>query len=280
MFSKFKAFLGLYRFDSYFITTGSYFATVMITKSPLLDFDTVLIGLILAPVFVNFIYSINSYFDAEIDAINKPHRPIPSGRLSKQEALRYVVLLGVLSVSLPPFLASEREVQLALYVFPLLGVLYSNSAYPLKKVAPVASSITAFVLVMPSVIALLQLNKFPQFHTFLLMMFLYCLALVPLKDIEDEKGDVTYKSGNWAKIVGARNVVLGSMSFLVVFSVIGFMYREESGVAYISIAMLVSVLVEGYFLSANQPLPRLYKTLIAVNAVGLLTGLLILVCIQ
>ncbi len=39
--------------------------------------------------------AVNDYFDAAIDRVNRPDRPIPSGRVSEQGALRYAALLSV-----------------------------------------------------------------------------------------------------------------------------------------------------------------------------------------
>ncbi len=36
---------------------------------------------------------VNDYFDADIDRINKPRRPIPSGRMTPRESRRYYVAL-------------------------------------------------------------------------------------------------------------------------------------------------------------------------------------------
>ncbi len=44
-------------------------------------------------------YAINDYFDIEIDKVNKPERPIPSGRVSPKEALLTSYLLFVLGVA-------------------------------------------------------------------------------------------------------------------------------------------------------------------------------------
>jgi geranylgeranylglycerol-phosphate geranylgeranyltransferase len=38
---------------------------------------------------------INDYYDRKIDAINEPHRPIPSGQIKPKEALAFVVVLAV-----------------------------------------------------------------------------------------------------------------------------------------------------------------------------------------
>ncbi|MDX1701927.1 MAG: UbiA family prenyltransferase [Melioribacteraceae bacterium] len=40
-------------------------------------------------------FTINDYVDYEIDLINTPYRPIPSGKISRKEALRYGVALGL-----------------------------------------------------------------------------------------------------------------------------------------------------------------------------------------
>jgi geranylgeranylglycerol-phosphate geranylgeranyltransferase len=40
-------------------------------------------------------FTLNDYVDYEVDLINTPHRPIPSGRISRQEAFRYGIVLGI-----------------------------------------------------------------------------------------------------------------------------------------------------------------------------------------
>lgn len=48
--------------------------------------------------------AINDFFDADIDAINKPMRPIPSGRVSKDFALLFSLLLFGIGIVLSGFL--------------------------------------------------------------------------------------------------------------------------------------------------------------------------------
>jgi geranylgeranylglycerol-phosphate geranylgeranyltransferase len=60
-------------------------------------------ALILLPI-VAFITAagnvINDYYDAEIDAINRPQRPIPSGRVTMEQARRYSIALFVIGNAL------------------------------------------------------------------------------------------------------------------------------------------------------------------------------------
>ena len=42
--------------------------------------------------------SINDYFDHKIDAVNKPERPIPSGRITLKKALIYSITLSTVGI--------------------------------------------------------------------------------------------------------------------------------------------------------------------------------------
>lgn len=48
-------------------------------------------------------YAINDYFDYKVDLINKPYRPIPSGRVTLGEVLRFSIALGVVGVALSTY---------------------------------------------------------------------------------------------------------------------------------------------------------------------------------
>jgi len=41
---------------------------------------------------------VNDYFDREIDAVNEPNRPLPSGRIKSSEALSFALILGALGL--------------------------------------------------------------------------------------------------------------------------------------------------------------------------------------
>ena len=75
---------------------------------------------------------INDYYDAAIDAINRPDRPIPSGAISGREALALAVLLflagnilGIISAPLPLVLiAIINSFLLWIYAAYLKGMMY------------------------------------------------------------------------------------------------------------------------------------------------------------
>jgi len=50
--------------------------------------------------------AVNDYFDAEVDAINKPHRPIPAGKISRREAMNLYVAFSMIGVALSSLLGA------------------------------------------------------------------------------------------------------------------------------------------------------------------------------
>ena len=53
------------------------------------------------PLLTGYTQTINDWYDREIDAINEPNRPIPSGRISEGQVIAqiWVLLLGGIGVS-------------------------------------------------------------------------------------------------------------------------------------------------------------------------------------
>ncbi|MDJ0505864.1 MAG: UbiA family prenyltransferase, partial [Nostocales cyanobacterium LE14-WE12] len=52
--------------------------------------------LLSGPLLAGYTQTINDYYDREIDAINEPYRPIPSGRISEKQVISQFVLLLLL----------------------------------------------------------------------------------------------------------------------------------------------------------------------------------------
>jgi len=78
--------------------------------------------------------AINDYFDVEIDRINKPHRPLASGRIRPRDAIRFAIVLFavglLLSLAINPAalaIATFATGMVALYSAKLKGtVLWGN----------------------------------------------------------------------------------------------------------------------------------------------------------
>jgi chlorophyll synthase len=95
-----------------------------------------LVAMILAgPFLTGYTQTINDWYDREIDAINEPYRPIPSGAISEKDVIAqiWVLLLGGLGISygLDVWAGHDFPIVLALSVFGSF-ISYIYSAPPLK----------------------------------------------------------------------------------------------------------------------------------------------------
>jgi geranylgeranylglycerol-phosphate geranylgeranyltransferase len=71
--------------------------------------------------------AINDYFDANIDAINRPDRPIPSGRISKESAFNFSIALFFIGMSISFFIGSNGIPSLIAIFNAFLLMLYAKS---------------------------------------------------------------------------------------------------------------------------------------------------------
>lgn len=102
----------------------------------LTDTSKAIVAMILAgPFLTGYTQTINDWYDREIDAINEPYRPIPSGAISEGQVIAqiWVLLLGGLGISygLDVWAGHDFPIVFALSVFGSF-ISYIYSAPPLK----------------------------------------------------------------------------------------------------------------------------------------------------
>lgn len=68
---------------------------IVAAQTFLLDGKTALFGFVTGFTFLAAANVINDYYDRNIDAVNEPNRPIPSGVIQPREALSWVVILSI-----------------------------------------------------------------------------------------------------------------------------------------------------------------------------------------
>jgi homogentisate phytyltransferase/homogentisate geranylgeranyltransferase len=146
-----------------------------------------------------FIVGINQIADVEIDKINKPHLPIPSGLLSFRAAKQLIGVSVVISALLSAFINLYLFLIILLSIF--IGWAYSMPPFYLKKHHVSAAFAIAFVRAI-----LLNLGGFLVFNylenqiihipydivilTF--FVFLFSIVISWFKDLPDMKGDREY----------------------------------------------------------------------------------------
>ncbi|MBI9076199.1 MAG: UbiA family prenyltransferase [Desulfatibacillum sp.] len=186
------AYLQLFRPDAALISFATFLVGAELAGG--IDLSDLLAACCITGFSTNFCYSFNSWADWEADSINKPHRPIPSGKLSPRQALVYSLVLLVLSLVYPFFIANSGPVLFAYLLLPVLGFSYSSKPFSLKLRPPASIFAVSGGLIIPIMVGYYSniSTHGPDLRIFFVSLFIYCLSIIPLKDIEDMRGD-----GDW-----------------------------------------------------------------------------------
>lgn len=127
---------------------------------------------------------INDYFDVEIDRVNKPARPIPSGKISKTKALIFSVALSIAGIAVS-YLINIVSFAVAILASALL-ILY---AWRLKKVMLVGHLNVSMLVALTFIYGgLINLNYLPVLSLAILAL-LSNVGREIYKSIEDVLGD-------------------------------------------------------------------------------------------
>jgi len=152
---------------------------------------------------------VNSVFDVEIDRVNKPTRPIPSGILSRRLVMGFGVgLMGVAGALSLTRLSNPTFVVLAVMIL-VFTLAYSVPPIRLKKRLWWNIGSQAFIrgvlgpLAAWSIYAPLTADVFAM----TIVVFLFILAAQSSKDFPDVKGDAMYGVRTLPVAYGSENAL-------------------------------------------------------------------------
>ena len=169
--------------------------------------------------FIVFIFTgagnaINDYFDHKIDAINKPERPIPSGRISLRTALIYSVSLFVISTIMAFIIGIVPGI-----IVVLSAVLMYLYAYKLKTSCLIGNLSIAFLTGLCFVFGGVVLNAVGLSILLGIYAFLMTMAREIVKDMEDVEGDSIEGASTFPIKYGMRTASIVAAAFMVIASV-------------------------------------------------------------
>ena len=236
MTEKFTAIIKLIRPVNFLITFISVIVAAVIClpdKSPVVN---VFIAAIAASLVMASGNIINDIFDLEIDKINRPERPLPSGKISNKEALVLYFIFLLLSfifswfINLPAFL---------IVVVSTL-ILYLYSKY-IKRIPLVGNIIVAFLTGLVFIYGGFVVDNPKAAIVPALFAFLINLIREVVKDMEDINGDrmigvitLPIKFG----FQKSRVLILVITIFLVLFTLYPFLIQFYK-IEYILIVMII-----------------------------------------
>lgn len=167
--------------------------------------------------------AINDYFDVRIDSINRPERPIPSGRVKLNEALYFSYILFALGILLA---FSINPICGFISLFnSLLLIFYAKTL----KSTPLLGNLSIGYLTGSSFLFGASVFGFEGLKSLFVLFLLAALAITAreiVKDIEDMEGDKMEGADTLPIRIGAKKA-----SYLAVF--IGFLAVFLSPLPYL-----------------------------------------------
>ena len=184
------------------------------------------IGLTMAAVLNAASNALNQIYDLEIDRINKPRRPLPSGRLSLREAWIFTLVTYAVALVLAWLVAPDRrhECFWIVVVATLITVLYSAPPFRTKRLG-----IWANVTIAIPRGVLLKVAGWSSVKTIIgtepwyigVIFGLFLLGASTTKDFADMEGDARGGCKTLPLIYGVRRAAwMISPSFVVPFLMI------------------------------------------------------------
>lgn len=221
---------------------------------------------------------INDYFDYEIDRINKPTRILPSGKISRKNALMYFGLLNTLGLLL------AYLVNLQFFGIAVLNSMVSlGYAWKLKRTAligNIADSWLASATFLAGGLVVASVSEIVSSPLMLLaaIAFLVTMGREIYKDIEDVKGDKALGAATMPIAMGITKsmriakmlVILGAL-----FAIIPYLNKTFNELYLV--AVLPSIIILLYAVKADEPVKaqKTLKTGMLLGATAFLIGALL-----
>ncbi|MBW6470757.1 MAG: geranylgeranylglycerol-phosphate geranylgeranyltransferase [Methanosarcinaceae archaeon] len=217
-----RAYFQLIRFENclmgaFAAVIGVLIAYSMLNSAVMIPFiDTILIF------FAVFLItgagnSINDYYDVEIDAVNKPSRPIPSGRIGLSQALYFSLVLFVVGTALAFFINVMCGV-IALFN-SLLLIYYART---LKRTVLLGNISVGYLTGSTFLFggAVFGMEGLKALSVLFLLATFATIAREIVKDIEDIEGDKKDGANTLPIKIGIKRsaYVAASVGFLAVLA--------------------------------------------------------------
>lgn len=247
-----------------------------------LTFYPVVTGFFVGFVLVAGSMAVNDVLDIEIDAINNPARPIPSGRVSKTEGAAFAAVTLVIGLLLA-FMLSILNLLIATFAVALM--LYYNRFG--KKTGLPGNAVVSANLAIPFIFGGATGGVNMTLLIFAVLAFLAGMGREIIKGMADVAGDsrrgirtlAVTKGPNVASKAGALFLVLAVLlsAVPIAFGMVSWLYAPivlvcDAGFLYSAHSIVRHPSPQNAVRSKNQALVWMLLGLIAFIAGGLMIG--------
>jgi len=216
---------------------------------------------------------INDIFDVEIDRINKPERPLPSGNVALRSAAVFYALLTAVGLLLNLFLHSSAQA-----IAAGAAVLIFFYSYRLKS-TPLFGNVTVGLLTgLAFIYGGAAVGNIERAMVPALFAFLINVGRELIKDMEDVEGDALNHAGTFPVKFGMKSAsaVATLILLAVIVSTIIPFADHQYGALYFAIVFLGVDCVIAFCLVSmwKDSTPKNLNTLSAILKYDMLIGLI------
>lgn len=216
---------------------------------------------------------INDYFDIDIDRINKPNRPLPTGRLTRRDALVYFSITYLLAWLLAVWI--NFWMFMIAFIFSIILVFYSQS---LKRRILIGNFTVSFTTGMAFIYAGLAIDRISGAVFPALFAFFFHFGREVIKDLQDVEGDRALGARTFAIRYGTEKALVFSaflFILLIVLTIIPYIL-DIYGFWYLLIVLIGvhPVLIFVIIRSWQSPTPLMLGKMCNLLKLDMLVGLL------
>lgn len=197
--------------------------------------------------------AINDYCDYDIDRINRPRRPLPSGRIRRTNALIFAIVLTAIGIYLG-ILINKNATGIAILVCVAL-VCY---AFYLKRTPFVGNLVVSGLTGLTFIAGGVAVDSVQGTLLPAIFAFLFTTAREIVKDLEDTEGDLKNNAKTLATLnprIAVRTAI-GFMASVILFSPIPYLFDWYSWHYLIVILIGVDVVLIGLAIRLYQDASR------------------------
>ena len=186
--------------------------------------------------------AINDYCDYNIDRINRPQRPLPSGRIRRADALIFAIVLIVIGIWLGA-LINKNATGIAILVF----VALVSYAFWLKRTPFVGNLVVSGLTGLTFIAGGVAIDSVQGTLIPAIFAFLFTMAREIVKDLEDTEGD----RKNNVKTLATLNpriaawIAISFMALVILFSPIPYLFGWYSWHYLIVVVLGVDLVLIG-----------------------------------
>ena len=186
--------------------------------------------------------AINDYCDYEIDRVNRPQRPLPSGRIRRRDALIFAILLVIIGIWLGT-LINRNATAFAI----LVSIALVSYAFWLKRMPLIGNLVVSGLTGVTFVAGGVAINSVQATLIPATFAFLFTTAREIVKDLEDTEGDLK----NDVKTLAILNpqlavkIAIGFMASVILFSPIPYLFGWYSWHYLVVVVLGVDLVLVG-----------------------------------